>query len=315
VIVLITIEFSSYLEKIRHEKGITQEEFVSGIISMRQYQRYKKGFSEISYDKIDKFAEKLGTTTRKLLSEYKRELRQEIHQITLMYNAIANRNIKLYQKLQSEISRNHIISEEARKLYDYTLLTEQYFSDKLSRQDALTKFCELIEFPQILDKKNLTDIEVLILSFLINILPNNDQDKIIAKLNKLFEEAGSIITGEGDYIYSLILLKLARINGIKRDHEKVLFYCNMGISRGVERKCYYLWDYFYYYMSLSYYAKEMQSEYEETLVKCYNVLNMEGNKCKIGKFTALIEKDFNIDFKDFVIRVISKVDLRLKENI
>ncbi len=41
--------------------------------------------------------------------------------------------------------------------------------------------------------------------------------------------------------------------------------------------------------------------YEKCIVECFNVLHFENNADKIQKFTNLINEDFNIEFRDFVM--------------
>jgi len=41
--------------------------------------------------------------------------------------------------------------------------------------------------------------------------------------------------------------------------------------------------------------------YQTMLIKCFNVLHFEGTEKKIEKFTHLINSDFSIHFKDFVL--------------
>ncbi len=47
-------------------------------------------------------------------------------------------------------------------------------------------------------------------------------------------------------------------------------------------------------------------EYENALFKCYNVLQLEGNKKKNEMFIQWIEKDFNIHFDNFALRFLKK---------
>lgn len=300
-----TMELCNYLEKIRYGRNVSQEEFVSGIVSIRQYQRYKIGVSDIPYDKISQFAEKLGLNSKKLLSEFEKEKTKQYVKINAFYNAVANNDYKNAIKLKQELDSDHIISFEGMQYYQHANIVFKYYSRELSLSEVINKVSELINYPKILKQQYYTDVEVLILSFLLNVFTGKQQDMLLNKLNSIFEDAENIMSGDSEYIYTLILMRIAKIFGIKRDYPKVLYYCQLGIERGLQHKQYYLWEYFYYYKALAHYALGQKELFDDALLKCYHVLQMEGNHSKVEKFTNLIEKDFSINYKRYVFSLIN----------
>ncbi len=298
------MELSNYLEKIRFGRNISQEEFVEGVVSIRQYQRYKIGASVIPYEKIEQFADKLGIGTKKLLTEFEKEKSKQYAKINAFYNAVANNDYKNAITLKSELDNDLIISEEGRQYYTHAKIVYQYYSRKLSLSEVIDKVSSLINYPEILKQKYFTDVEVLILSFLLSVFSGKQQEALLSKLNSLFSSEESIMSGDSSYIYTLILMRIAKTFGIKRDYPKVIYYCDMGLEKGINFKNYYLWEYFYYYKALAHHALRQHEEFDEALLRCYNVLNMEGNHSKIEKFTALIEKDFAINFRSYIVNLI-----------
>jgi hypothetical protein len=81
----------------------------------------------------------------------------------------------------------------------------------------------------------------------------------------------------------------------------VIYYCNLGIENGMKLKNFYLLEYFYYFGALAYYRIGDIENYQNSLLKCFVTLHLEGNEHKIQKFTGMINSDFNINFSDFVI--------------
>jgi len=300
-----SMELSNYLEKIRFGRNVSQEEFVSGVVSIRQYQRYKNGDSVIPYEKIDQFAEKLGINTKKLLTEFERERAKQYTKINSFYNAVANNDYKNAISLKKELETDFIISEEGRIYFQHALIVYDYYSRKLTMNEVIDKVTKLINYPEILKQQYYTDVEVLILSFLLGVFPEKQQEMLLNKLNDIFNSEDSIMAGDSnDYIYTLILMRMAKTFGIKKDYPKVIYYFDLGIEKGIARKTYYLWEYFFYYKALSHHALGHKEEFNDSLLRCYNVLNMEGNHSKFEKFTALIEKDFNISFRSYVVNLI-----------
>jgi len=300
-----SMELSNYLEKIRFGRNVSQEEFVSGVVSIRQYQRYKNGDSVIPYEKIDQFAEKLGINTKKLLTEFERERAKQYTKINSFYNAVANNDYKNAISLKKELETDFIISEEGRIYFQHALIVYDYYSRKLTMNEVIDKVTKLINYPEILKQQYYTDVEVLILSFLLGVFPEKQQEMLLNKLNDIFNSEDSIMAGDSnDYIYTLILMRMAKTFGIKKDYPKVIYYFDLGIEKGIARKTYYLREYFFYYKALSHHALGHKEEFNDSLLRCYNVLNMEGNHSKFEKFTALIEKDFNISFRSYVVNLI-----------
>lgn len=301
-----SIEITTYLEKIRYQKNMSQADFCRDIVSIRQYQRYKIGLSEISHDKIEQFAERLGINYNKLLSDFEKEKQIQNIQITNYYNAVANKDNKNAISIKNKINPSFIITEDSKKYYAYTVAVQDFYSSKIEREELLRILTKIIDYPNILEAEYSSDIEILILSFLLNIFIGEEQEEILHKLNSIFKESNNTLSGNSDYVYSLIIMRLARLYGIRRDFNNVLYYCDLGIERGLKYRLYYLWDYFYYYKSLAYFAQGKIAEYEDSLLNCYNILMLEKNDSKTRKFLYLIEKDYKIDFHKFVIEVVKK---------
>ena len=299
-----SMELSNYLEKIRLGRNLSQEEFVSGVVSIRQYQRYKNGDSVIPYEKINQFAEKFGVTTKKLLAEFEKEKNMQYVKINNFYNAVANNDYKNANKIKEDLEKDLIISEEGRKYFEHAKIVYDYYSRKLTMNEVINKISVLIDYPNILKQVYFTDVEVLILSFLLSIFSGERQEILLNHLNDIFKSDDNIMAGDSDYIYTLILMRIAKTYGIKRDYSKVIYYCDLGIKRGILYKQYYLWEYFFYYKALSYHALGKNDEFNNSILRCYNVLSMEDNHSKFEKFNDLIEKDFDINFQDYVVELI-----------
>ncbi len=299
-----TKELSIYLEKIRYDRGMSQANFCRGIVSIRQYQRYKIGLSEIPHEKIDAFAEKLGINAKKLFSDFENEKQIQGSKISNYYNYVANKDNKSANILKEQIKEEFIITEDNRKYYKYTIAVQSFYSNEMKKEELSEILAKLVNYPEILDQEYSSDIDILILSFMLNVVKGTEQDKILHKLDMLFKQSNHIITNNSEYIYSLILMRMARLYGMRRNLSSVIYYCNMGIERGLKYRQYYLWDYFYYYKSLAYYALGRIKEYEDSLLNCYNILMLEHNDSKTKKFLYLIEKDYEIDFHSFVVEVV-----------
>jgi len=300
------MELSNYLEKIRYGRKLTQEDFVDGVVSLRQYQRYRSGECEIPYEKLQQFSDKLGIPSRKLLNEFEKKKQEQLNAINEYYNVVVNKDLQQADKYRTELKQDIIIEEETQVYYRHATILHDYNQDKLSKTDAAHISAKLIDYPKILKQDYFTDIEVLVLSSLLTFLNVEQQQPILERLSELFDKQTDIITIENDIIYTMILMRLSKSYGMQKNFPQVIRVCNLGIQRGKRLKRYYLWEYFYYYKALAYFRLEDYVNYEDSLFRCYNVLHMEGNKKKIELFTGYIEKDFNINFHNFVLNYLKK---------
>lgn len=301
-----SMEISNYLEKIRYGRKLTQEDFVDGIVSLRQYQRYRSGECEITYEKIEQFANKLGVPTKKLMHEFEHENNLQYRLINQFYNAVVNKDTILSSELKTKLEHDIIFSEERRMYYQHALIMNDYYQGKISKVQTARMSSKLINYPLILKQNYFTDIEILILSFMLSVIDSDEQTKLLKKLTAIFDSPESIMSGENDLVYGLILMRLSQVHGIQKNFPKVIQLCNLGIQRGILYKQYYLMEYFYYYKALAHFKIEEFDLYEESLFRCYNVLHLEGNRKKIEKFTTLIEEDFQIVYDTFIMKYLQK---------
>ena len=303
---MISMEIANYLEKIRYGRKMSQEAFVEDVCSLRQYQRYRSGECEITYDKIERFATKLGIPAKKLMYEFERDSNSQYKTLNDLYNAVVNGDKLQIEKMKDILKDDSIYGEERKMYYIHALSLNDYFSGKISKEEILIRTCDLVNYPSVLKQNYYTDIEILILSFMLSIIPPEDNNKLLKKLTGLFDTAEGILSGENDLVYALILMRLTKSHGIQKNNPKVIQLCEIGIQRGIRYKQYFMLDYFFYYKALAHFKLEEYSLYEDALFRCYNVLHMEGNAKKIEKFTKLIEDDFKIAYDSFIMKYLMK---------
>lgn len=301
-----SMELSNYLERVRLGRKVTQEEFVDGIVSLRQYQRYRSGECEIPYEKLQQFADKLGIPSKKLLNEFEQEKHRQLKLINDLYNAVVNRNRSEAKRLQSLINQEVLIEEETKLHYDHALILYEYLEKKTTRDLAISRLLELVNYPKVLKQSYFTDIEVLILSTILELDRDGTYAQLLEHLSKLYDDEERILSSGKDFVHAVILMRLSKKHGERQNYNDVIGFCNLGIKRGIYYKQYYLLEYFFYYKALAWFALEDFEEYENALFKCYNVLQLEGNKKKNEMFIQWIEKDFNIHFDNFALRFLKK---------
>jgi transcriptional regulator with XRE-family HTH domain len=298
-------ELCTYLERVRSARGMSQENFTDDVVSLRQYRRYLKCESDIPFQIIHQLSEKVGIKTDSLLREFEVAKVEETERINKLYNLVANLDHEAFQNLLKDISEEMIIDSNNRMLFRHSVIMHSFLTKKTNAADTAARNMELINYPKILDQFIVTSIEMLILSSLLDVTDVKHQEKIISKLKIALDDSSFVISGANDRILPLVLIRLAKAAGIMKDYNEVIRYCQYAIKRNLEMRSYYLLDYFYYYSALAYFKLEKNEHYEQMIFHCFNVLHLEKNVSKIEKFTKLIEKDFNINLSEFIIKYIN----------
>ncbi len=302
-------DLCGYLERLRSSRNISQEIFTNGIVSLRQYRRYLTGESDIPFQVADKLSERLGVQTINLLGEIEAARFEEKRKVDKFYNSVVNNSKDDVNSMISYFKNLEFIDPENKILFLHGLSLYLLITDQATRSVTVQENKVLIDYPSILKRTIITLNELVILSSILDYSDDFDDSQEISNRLKSFLENRSFVIGAGhEPIFNLVLFRLARYSGKNNLFNDVISYCTMGIDRNHSHKFYYLLDYYYYYSALSYYRLGDIANYEAMLVKCFNVLQTEGNQKKIEKFTNMINEDFSINFKDFVIGYYQKMN-------
>jgi hypothetical protein len=295
-----------YLEQLRSARHISQLSFVEDIISLRQYRRYLKGESDIPFSIVAMLASKLGLKTDSILREFETARLEETKTMNNLYNLAVNYAHKEYNTLLKTINPENIIESSNLLLYKHSITIHDYYRKAITVPQVREINKDLVNYPSVLDQGVLSTSEMLILTFLIDVMPVEDQNKIIGKLSAYLNDQLLIISGANDKVYTLILARLAKHSGILESYHKVIEFCDLGINRNFNFFSFYLMEFFFYYKSLAYYHLGDDENFQLSLKRCFNVLEFEGNENKIKKFVNLINDDYHIEFKDYVLELYQK---------
>jgi len=295
-----------YLEQLRSARHISQLSFVEDIISLRQYRRYLKGESDIPFSVVAQLASKLGIKTDTILREFETVRLEETKTMNSLYNLAVNYAHKEFSSLFKTINPDSIIEFSNLLLYKHSITINDYYRKAISVPQVREMNKDLVNYPTVLDQGILSTSEMLILTFLIDVMPVEDQNKIIEKLSYYLDDQKLIISGANDKVYTLILARLAKYSGILESYHQVIEFCDIGIKRNLTLFSFYLMEFFYYYKSLAYYHLGDDENFKLSLKRCFNVLEFEGNENKIKKFVNLINDDYDIEFKTYVLDMYQK---------
>jgi transcriptional regulator with XRE-family HTH domain len=303
-------DLSLYFDKLRYERNMTQETFVTGIVSIRQFRRYLKGECDIPQDIINQLSRRLGFKPEYVIFDFESERVNETTLITNFYNAVANKDYIAAEDYNKQIRSKYIIDDVNRLYYTHTVNLLEMNRNIISEELFLEKTIKLIDFPNILKNRMLSNSEIMILSTLMSLRSFNEKEKIAERLKLYISQPNLIVSGHSEQIVLLCLQRLSQYEGINENYTEVIRLCNQGVEISKNHKVYYLLEYFYYFLSLAYHKLGNIKKYEESVFRCYATLYAENNEKKIDKFTYLIEDDYKISLHKFVQEYIKKTYIK-----
>lgn len=295
-------ELCVYLERLRSARSISQESFVTDVVSIRQYRRYLNGESDIPFPVVDVLCMKLGIQTIDLLRELETERVLETSKMIHFYNLIANGYFDEAQSFIDQTKQDQIIDPENKTLFLHGITQMKTLKGELSKPESFKLNKSLLGYPKFSKKTIFTEVEMLIMSSLLDYSENSTEtSEIYFKLKNYLSDRSMITSLKQTSSINLTLFRLAKYTGRNKQFEEVIEYCKTGIKNNIATRSFYLMDYFFYFSALASYRLGDMENYEYSLIKCFNVLHFEGIEKKIEKFTNLINSDFSIHFQDFVL--------------
>ncbi|MBU1142646.1 MAG: hypothetical protein KKH92_03265 [Firmicutes bacterium] len=303
-------ELSLYFDKLRYERNMTQEIFVNGIVSIRQFRRYLKGECDIPQDIINQLSRRLGFKPEYVIWDFESERLNETTLITNFYNSVANIDFAAAEDYNKQIKSKYIIDDVNRLYYTHTVNMLDMYKKTISEEVFVQKTIKLIDFPNILKNRMLSTAEIMILSTLISMRHFHEKEVIVERLKLYISQPNLIVSGHNENVILLCLQRLSQYEGINENYHEVIRLCNQGIELSTKLKLFYLLEYFYYFNSLAYHKLGDIEKYEESVYRCYSTLYAENNEKKIGKFTRLIEEDYGISLHQFAVDYIDKTYIK-----
>lgn len=299
-------ELALFLEKIRFQRGISQEDFTDGIISNRQYQRYVRGESPMPFHLLNDFAIKLNLKKEDLIIEFQNRSIDETSRILNYFSSLTIKNHDQIETIKSKISRDFILESDNLKLYDHTVALEKYLKKEISVETLESMLVKICNFPKILETFPISLVDALILSSLLTYTKSKDKELISSKIIDLIKNPNYTFTAYQITVINILIFSLAKFYGINKNFDKCVEICSFGISFNKRKDSTLNLFEYYYFMTLSYFKLENIEKFELYLFKCYNGLNLLLSDSKKSYYKSLIEKDFSINLDEFALKYIKE---------
>ncbi len=294
-----SLKLINFMENLRYDRKISQENYLDGIISQRQYYRYRSGESEIPFEVITRFAEKLNISIISLLDQFDDEFANEIESTLSFFNLVAsNQGIQAYENYQK--MKSHVfISTVNENLFRSSKLILDLQSGRIRKEDLINEIYKMLDYPRVMKKSAFPDDEIYMLGILME-YSDKDRKSILKKLYDILRDKGHSLGGNVTAEYRVYFWMIKNF-GRNEQYEEVVEMCNIAIEKCEAYYMHYLLDYFHYYKALAHQRLGDQEQFEHHLVQ--SILNLEHRTAEQKQmFYERIVKDTGLDPVDFALK-------------
>ncbi|MBN2833376.1 MAG: hypothetical protein JXR48_00260 [Candidatus Delongbacteria bacterium] len=297
------VKLLNYMENLRYDRKMTQETYLQGIVSQRQYYRYRSGESEVPFDVIVKFSHKLQIPLLKLISSYQSSSEKEKELVKEFLNLVVNKKLDDAKLIKAKMKNFLLLDDETQVFFHVSKLLFDFYSNKISSIEMITQLKKNVGFDNIMKKEILHDSEIYILGLIME-YNEKDREQILKKINYLRVNNKLLLGGNAlldSQIFFWIIKNLGRLNRFS----ELISMAEIAIGLAKKKYSYYSIEYFHYYKALAHYELKQLKDFEDELFKTIAILlYMDVHKRK--HFFEMIKKDTDISCKDFIIEKLRK---------
>ena len=294
-----TVKLLNYMENIRYDRKMTQEVYLNEVISQRQYYRYRNGESEIPFEVIIKFANKLQIPLLKLISSYQNHAKQELDLINDFMTLILNKQLKEARIKMIKLKNSLLIDDEAIIFYKIGTTLYMFFSNQITNLEMIEILKEQSDFNNIMKKEMLLDSEIYLLGVIME-YSSQDRESILIKIQSLRRNNKILLGGHiifNAQVFFWIIKNLGRCEKFK----DLIEFSDEAIRYNKKNYSYYSMEYFYYYKALAYLRLDNIPQFEENLKESILYL-LHLPEHKRQHFIETIKRDTEIDSIEFIIK-------------
>lgn len=288
-------DFGLFIDDLRKKRNMSREDFINGIISIRQYQRYVNGESSLNNEKLFKLIDKLGMNFFNAHQLYFNRSKDEMLKLDSIYEEITRDNLKKASDMLEKVSIKDFSDEYNKSFYKLCELLLLKRTKKMPVPVVVDKLKQLINYPNCLDNKIINFVEyVAYLEISRYSSQRYDDTRILNFLYKKIKDndisTNSILLTYLPSSYAHVARELGEIGEIEKSlaiAQKGIKWC---LSHDVNNSLVHL--FLYEAISLRNLDRHKESLYSAK--RMFALLFVEGNENKTLKFTKVFEKGFNM---------------------
>lgn len=299
----------NYMERLRYERNLTQEKYLHGIVSNRQYFRYRNEESEAPFDIVEKLSQRLEIPIFRLIAQFQEEQQQEKKLVRDYINFVIHQQLDNAEILFEQLRSVRTLDEHSLRFVQLGKQLCEYYRDRLSKLELVSRIKEIISVDEMLKRTSIHDIELYMLGVLMN-YSDQDRSRVLAFILSLYRNH-KLMTGGNPIYVSQISFWIIKNLGREQRFEEVIEFCNEAIDFCRRNYSFYALENFYYFQALAYRKLHDEDRFFKSLIKTLEIIPLLGEE-KQQRFKAMIEKDLGIhienhDYKDVLQETIKNL--------
>ena len=288
----------TYMENLRYERNITQEDFIQGIVSNRQYFRYRNSESEAPFTIIKQLSDRLEIPMFRLMGQFQEEQQKERRIVREYINAVINQDWEKAETEYENIRKVKFLDTQNLRFIRLGKEITDFYRKRLSQVELVTRIKEIISLEELLQRTSIHDAELYMLGMLMQ-HSDKDREKVLEYILNLYHHH-KLMTGGNPIFVSQVYFWILKNLGRAERYEEVVAISEMAIDHNRKNYSYYSLEHFYYYRALAYRKLHNDLLFEDNLLKTIEVLALLTEEKRL-KYYAIIMKDLGIDAKDYYL--------------
>ncbi|MDY3195664.1 MAG: helix-turn-helix transcriptional regulator [Paracholeplasma sp.] len=285
-------ELFVYLDSIRKDQNISQEDLCFPIITESLYRKYLKGSVKAPLEVIEALSNRLGFRFDFFMREFSNQTYQENELVTQFFNLTIGRNFKEAMAVYQVIIKKPIIQKENQLFFETSVLIKRLFEKDINSFYFSKAMKSLIDFEHILKKSTVSLAEAYGLGLLLDNVVKEEKEAIAKKLESLILTPNKVIFGNHSHVINLVALHVVKYLEKEKLYERELLVLTHAIEASKKNKNSYLLEYFHYFLGYCYQALGNEALFYDHMFYCYCLYIASEDKQIIETFDYLFKKDF-----------------------
>jgi transcriptional regulator with XRE-family HTH domain len=299
-------ELFVYLDSIRKDQNISQEDLCFPIITESLYRKYLKGTVKAPIEVIEALSNRLGFRFDFFMREFSNQTYQENELVTKFFNLTVGRNFKEAEEVYQSIIKKPIIQKENQLFFETSVLIKRLFEKEINAYYFSKTMKELIEYERILKKSTVSLAEAYGLGLLLDNVIKEEKEVIAKKLESLLLTPNKVIFGNHSHVINLVALHVVKYLEKEKLYERELIVLTHAIAASKKNKNSYLLEYFHYFLGFCYRALGNEALFYDHMFYCYCFYIASDDKQIKETFDYLFKKDFNMEPNRFISAYLEK---------
>lgn len=288
-------DFGLFIDNLRKSRNMSRENFINGIISIRQYQRYVNGEASLNNQKLFQLIDRLGMNFFNIHKLYLDRNDEQASKLDNIYNEILKDNLKQASKLLEVVSIEDFNDKYNKSFYKLCKLLLHKRTKTMPLPMVVTKLKELIDYPSCLNNKIINFVEYV--SFIEISSYSSEKYEDVRILNFLYDKIKSGSVSTDSILLTYLPSTYAHVSrklGVMEEYEKALIIAQKGINWCITNETHNSLVHLFFYKAISLRHLNRNEEALKSAKRMFSLLDVENKEHKTNVFSKLFEKTFNM---------------------